>query len=563
MIDQAVRGLVVLFYLTTGLLAIALVVEVGTWVISAKDETLSTTQIFESVFHTGILVALGTLMLLFFRPAIRKLKSIHQSIVKREAQLSRILSTAIEGYAVIDPKTLVYREVNDALCNMLGYTADEMLGKSPTDFCDPEGAKAFRAQTSTIGDTASRQYQVVMRHKNGRQVHTHYSASTVLRDDGTPEIAFAFITDISNLKRSEEALRSAKSNAEAATALKDKFVSLIAHDLRSPIGAIRGYTEFMMVDPRHPPNEHHKESLTYIFNQTNDLLELISDLLDLTRLQTGAVKLESKFFDAHFMVENLVNRLLLQAEAKDIRLVNEVPLRTRLYADEVLYGQVLQNLISNAIKFSNNRTQVRIFVSDGEQTTLAVQDNGIGVPTALIDKLFLMEEKTSTAGTAGEAGTGLGLPLSRQIMLAHKGDILVESEEGKGSTFRTPLPTVQPKVLLVDDSADIRMYVRAMLDSEGAKVTEAANGREALEHIDKNGQPHLIITDIDMPEMDGVELLKKLKTTMGDDLVPVMVLTGMEDESLRDQCLGIGAADFSRKPIAPEDFMPRVRHFIG
>lgn len=357
--------------------------------------------------------------------------------------------------------------------------------------------------------------------------------------------------------------KKAQEQAEEATLLKDKFVSLVAHDLRSPLGGIKGLAEFMLMDTRSPLGDNARSSMELIFDQIKQLLDLLESLLDLSRFQTGNIQIETRFFDAHYLADDILNRLRHQADPKGISLINDIPLRTRIHADEKLLGQVLQNLVSNAIKFSHPNEQVRVYVPDDLPATIAVIDSGVGIPHDVIEKLFQLEEQTSTPGTAGESGTGFGLPLSRQIVQAHDGDIRVESTEGEGSTFFADLPLIVPTVLVVDDEESIRALIRTYLMQEGAVVEEAENGRVAMDYINQNKAPHLVITDINMPEMDGLELLSTIKKRPELETVPVLVLTGSVAEGDRDRCLALGAADFTQKPIVLEDFMPRVRHFIG
>ncbi|MCW8916595.1 MAG: response regulator [Magnetovibrio sp.] len=562
MIEKFIHKLYLIFYMTVALLSIAMVIEVGTW-FGALSQGVASVQVMESLAHLTVLLVLMGIVITIFRPTVRGLEAKHKAVALREAHLNRVMTTSVVGYAVIHPKTYKYIEVNNALCSMLGYEKEEMLGNTPLDFCMPESEKVFRAQSSTIEQTDDRQYQIVMRHKDGHPVYTQYNANTVWNQDGQAELAFSFVTDITNIKNTQKALREAKDVAEEATALKDQFVSLVAHDLRNPIGAIRGFTEMMILDTKDPLNEKQKEYMSHVFSQSNELLELINDLLDISKLQSGMVDVEALFFDAHYMVDNIAHRLKLQASKKGITIVNDVSENTRVYADETLFGQVVQNLISNAIKFSHEDSEVRIFAEDGDVTRIGVQDQGVGIAKGAIEKLFHMEEKTSTHGTAGEAGTGFGLPLSRQIMQVHEGDISVESEEGKGSTFYASLPKVVPEILVVDDDPSICALLKQLLTLEGAHVQEAYSAKEAIEYIQRSGIPHLVITDINMPEMDGLEMIRKLKIILEDDLMPIIVLTAVDGEKASHQCLALGALDFSQKPIVINDFMLRVKRFIG
>lgn len=563
MIDTIIRRLVWVYYIGAVLLSISIAIELSLFAHQATDGSFNASLVLETVSHTGILILLLGVAVFSFRPALKKLTEIHLALAQSERQLSRVLSTAVEGYAVIDPKTYKYTEVNQALCTMLGYAADEMIGRTPLEFCAPESHKVFRAQTSTIPDTDERQYQVVMLHKNGEKVFTQYNANTVRDQDGQPESAFAFITNITKIKQAQIDLKAAKESAEKATQLKDKFVSLIAHDLRNPIGAIRGYSELLQMDLSKNLTDDQKESLGYIHAQCDDLLALINDLLDLSRLQSGVVKLDLRFWDAHYVADNMVRRVEAQAKSKSIQIVNDIPKHTRMYGDQILIGQVLQNLITNAVKFSNEGSIVRLFSPDDQPHTIAVEDHGVGMDDAAINKLFSLENKQSTNGTAGETGSGFGLPLSAQIIDAHQGQIHVSSQPGQGSTFFVEIPEVRPTVLIVDDEADIRQMIKLMLVEVGVETLEAEDGLAAIKMIKDEGMPHLILTDIRMPNIDGIELIQKLNDMHGHDTCPIIALTAEKDPEVRGHALAAGASDFLLKPIQVDEFLPRVRHFIA
>jgi two-component system phosphate regulon response regulator PhoB len=159
--------------------------------------------------------------------------------------------------------------------------------------------------------------------------------------------------------------------------------------------------------------------------------------------------------------------------------------------------------------------------------------------------------------------TGFGLPISHQIIQAHGGELSFDSVEGVGSSFQIRLPAVQPRILLVDDDPDIGSFVELYLGAADISVDIAANGLEALDRLSTGELPHLVISDIMMPELNGFELLERMKANESWNNLPVIILTGTRDSAARDRCLHMGADDFVRKPIDPEDLMSRVYRFIS
>ncbi len=237
-------------------------------------------------------------------------------------------------------------------------------------------------------------------------------------------------------------LRDAKEQAEQANDLKDKFVSLVAHDLRSPLAGIISALEYLHTDDETPLSEEHKDIVGRLLEIGKSLVQMIEDVLNIGRLKTGKISTKQKTIDARETVEGVLNNLSYLARQKGVELRNEIPPGVSLFADPGLYGEVIQNLISNGIKFCNKGDHIRFYIPEGQPTVIAVADSGVGMPAELLPKLFKIEEKTSTTGTSGEKGTGFGLPFSQDIVKAHGGELRVESELGKGTTFFVYLPEV-------------------------------------------------------------------------------------------------------------------------
>jgi CheY-like chemotaxis protein len=303
-----------------------------------------------------------------------------------------------------------------------------------------------------------------------------------------------------------------------------------------------------------------RETLQAVNTRLQQQLTLIDEVLSLTRLRTGKLRVHKRPIAAGVLLAAVMG-FRFQAEQKGVRLVNEVPDSLQLAADPVLFGQVVQNLVSNAIKFSRPGGTVRLFAPPDHAASLAVQDNGVGIdPKRLLD-LFRSDVKTSTVGTAGERGTGMGLPLSHDIVAAHGGTLRVESEPGRGSTFYVDMPPYRPVVMVVDDETDLRTLFTRYLARMGCEVIESPNGEEALKLL-QTTYPSLIITDIQMPKLDGFGLLDAVRRNPETAEIPVIVVTVGTDVEIRDKAFGLGANDFVTKPITPHDFVPRVRRFL-
>ncbi|MBF0613071.1 MAG: hybrid sensor histidine kinase/response regulator [Magnetococcales bacterium] len=362
----------------------------------------------------------------------------------------------------------------------------------------------------------------------------------------------------------DEELKKAMERAQEATKMKDKFVSLVAHDLKSPLGAMLGLLELIDSDPNHPLAPEQREMLHFAMQSGEQMVKLIKNLLDISRLQSGKITLDPQFMDGQILVKDIITRIGHLADRKGITLVNNVAQYTRVRGDRHLLAEVVQNLLTNAIKFSHSGQVVRVessYDSENDHILLHISDEGVGISQAEQEKLFRVEEKSSTMGTAGEKGTGFGLPFSQDIMLAHQGKLSVTSQPGKGSRFTMHLPQVKPRILLVDDLRTARLMFRSILSSLNVEVQEAGDGREALSTIE-HFQPHLVISDIIMPEMDGFELLSHIKSKPATAGIHVIMVTTDESIETRELSFALGAEDFVTKPVILCDFMPRIRRLV-
>lgn len=364
------------------------------------------------------------------------------------------------------------------------------------------------------------------------------------------------------LKRNREALLEAKDAAEKATALKDKFVSLVAHDLRTPFNSILGFLKVMENDNNPTQHDKHKEITKRLIKTSENTIVMIDQLLDISRLQTGRLAPKPSFFDARQLVISVINNLENLANAKQILIFNDLPSRMRLHADHQLFGEVVQNLLSNAIKFTYGGGEIIIFSPDGKNNVIGIKDNGVGIRADILSDLFKQEVQTTSLGTAGEKGTGLGLPFCQEIMKIHGGNLTVESNIGEGTVFYAELPPKTPEILVVDDSPTTRSALRETLSSLQVNITEAKTGEDALKMITWS-KPDLVLLDINLPGIDGFNVLGELRKMKGMAELPVLIITSDNKEETRTRGFELGAQDFISKPFQKENLLPRVRRFIG
>lgn len=376
---------------------------------------------------------------------------------------------------------------------------------------------------------------------------------------GRPVRLDGLILDITDRKLSEEALSKAKEEADEANRLKDRFLSLVIHDLKSPISSIKGYIE--MLRTQETSQEMTQTFLNEAHESCDHMIKMIHELLSMNRIKNGSLSPACHFHDHSVLAEQAVRNARLHADNKGVVLRNNIPKGRRIYADDKLYLEVLNNLVSNAIKFSKKGDEVTLYLADGKSSTLAVGDTGAGMQAEALSKLFSLDMR-SMPGTAGEIGTGLGLLLCHDIITAHGGNIFVKSAINEGSTFYVSLPEKIPVVMVVDDEPLLLSSLSEIISQMGVDVVTYSDPCEALCAVDEK-MPHLILLDIIMPVMDGIELLRMLKQKRHTRNIPVIVITADGSADTHQSALHEGADDFMRKPVSDQELIPRIRRFIG
>lgn len=492
-------------------------------------------------------------------------KAAEEALARSEKKIRDITAVIGQGVYALDAEGhLTF--MNPEAERLLGWTEAELLGRDVHRLFHErreDGSVIKRGECPAHKALGTGQPQLadgeLLTKKDGGMFPASIVATPMMEEGRVAGVVVAF-SDITERQRILREITEAKERAEEATKLKDKFVSLVAHDLKSPFASIMGLLEVIKEDEAQTLDARNRDIMIHVLQSGRRLLHMIDDLLDISRLKTGKIKPEFRFFDGSVLAGMALAHISQQAAGKGVGIMNEVPAGTRLYADPNLFGEVLQNLLVNAVKFSEKGDVVTVFSPGGG--IIAVKDMGVGIKKSALPFLFRHEEKTTTPGTAGELGTGLGLPLSHDMMTAMGGDLAVESEEGAGSVFYASLPHVNPVALIVDDQAPVRYLVNQHLIRIGVATVEAEDGEQALELI-RRKRPHLVVTDIMMPKMSGFDLLEAIRKNPETASIPVIMITADNQVESREKSFRMGADDFVSKPIKPEDFIPRVRRFLG
>lgn len=354
--------------------------------------------------------------------------------------------------------------------------------------------------------------------------------------NGEIEAYQGIIQNINEYKKNESLLRTENESLHNLNKSRDKFISILSHDLRAPFTSILGFSEILMNEPELTQNEKN-EYLNYIHESSQKQLQLINNLLDWSRLQTGRMKIESDRIHALSTVFSCIAVLTGDAMRKNIDIKTNIPDNLFIKTDEKLITQVITNLLSNAIKFSyeNKHVEISAGVFNDDKLEFIIKDCGVGIPEESKEKLFNVEKKFSSTGTKGEKGTGLGLCLVKEIINKHFGDIWFFSEVGIGTEFHFTVPASKNFILLVDDDLEERAFFENVINEyyPGYELLLSDNGYEALTIISCK-MPSLIIIKHESPFMEGIQLLKSIrKEEKGFKISVIALVSDISEETKR------------------------------
>jgi PAS domain S-box-containing protein len=419
--------------------------------------------------------------------------------------------------------------------------------------------------------------------RDGRRIPVLVS-TTAMRSEGDHLICLA--QDLRERKRAEGELRVAKEKAEGANRAKSAFLANMSHEIRTPLNAVLGYTQLMLRDPA--IEEPGKDYLHIINRSGEHLLALINDVLDMSKIEAGGMTANVKAFDVGQLVADLAAMFMLRASSKGLRFdVVEAPGVDRtVAADQGKIRQVLINLVGNAIKFTDTghvKLEVTVSRRPGGQLWLSarVEDTGVGIAASEQGKLFQPFTQTES-GIRLQSGTGLGLAISAQYARLMGGQITMSSGVGVGTVclFEIPVQAVDaasairvtpdrrvagllpgsttPRVLIVDDEPDNRGWLNGLLTSVGFDVREADNGEAAVRECG-TWHPQLVLMDLRMPVMDGLEATRRIRKSSPRTQTVIIVLTASALDEDRHRLLQAGADELIVKPCREADLLERIR----
>lgn len=447
-----------------------------------------------------------------------------------------------------------------------GFTQADLLGDSKLilKIIHPDDFPAIKKRLNTLLKSKIQlsgefEFRIINRH--GNIVWVRNKINLIRDGEGRIQKIYGLVSDISLRKKAEEELTKSTDNLIKLNDTKDRFISIISHDLRTPFTSILGFTDLLLSDSE-LNDEERRQYVEFIQESSKSMLSLVNSLLDWTRLQTGRIRFEPERTEVHKIIENSLNALSGVAFQKNIEIVSKVKDDIFVYVDKDLLLQVFNNLLSNAIKFTPKYGSIIISVARSPRMRFlefSIKDTGMGIKPENLHKLFRIDTKFSSEGTEGEKGTGLGLSLVNEIVEKHGGNIYVESEYGKGATFKFTIPVASANILLVDDSKTDRLLYAKILKNitSDYEIELASDGKEAFDKI-LASPPALVITDHLMPVMNGYQLVTELKKADIKVKPPIIILSGDIDRNSIDEYRELGIEYVFHKPVDLTSFKNAV-----
>lgn len=544
-------------------------------------QAISTEQ-YSALFSSNLSLSL-VITALFTYYILKTLEKNEDKILEEKRFKDTMYDTSLDGLFIVDTNSLVVTDCNKRALEVFGFNQkDEIVGTTARQFLGVQMEEHIVVQ--------------------GKQQFTKkspwYGNMDFFRKDNSPFFAYVNIVpfshsefnyckisilDITEIKIAEFEILKAKEKAEKAAQVKSRFLSNMSHELRTPLNAIIGTTNIILQEEYLPSQRQSFEVLKY---SSEHMMQLVNDILDYSKIEAGKMELESVPFNMKVFLQKVIASFTAPIATKNLalKIAIDSTTDTEVYGDETRLNQVMNNLLANAVKFTENGTiglEIKTLntKSNSMDISFAVTDTGIGIPQNKMRQIFESFTQADIETTRKFGGTGLGLAISRKIITQMGGNLQAESQLGIGSTFYFTLNfkiTKQQKsyvdedrlkslsslqgikVLLAEDNPINMIVAKRFLQKWELEVIEAENGLRAVELFYQH-KPDLLLIDLEMPEMDGAQTVEAIRKTHKD--IPIIAFTAATYENIREDLLSKGFNDYIPKPFKPEELHKKIQRY--
>jgi PAS domain S-box-containing protein len=542
-----------------------------------------------TVDEQNFAIAVGNLIVVAIAEDERR-NALHR-LGESEGRSRLIVDTAHDAFIGIDSSGRIVTW-NAQAESTFGWTRDEAVGRNlaetiiPPGFRDAHNNGMRRFHETGDAPVVNQRLELTAVHRSGREFPIELTITSPMRVENGFFFG-AFLRDISDRRERDVELRRAKEAAEAATRAKSEFLAHMSHELRTPLNGVLGYAQLLQRDQTLLPG--HREALDAIAKCGSQLLDLINDILDLSKIEAGHVDIDEDPTDLAKLVNDVRYVVADAAGRKGLNLTLTVDdhLPQWVMLDGRHLRQVMLNLLSNAIKFTAVG-DVRLTVTRAERTRLqfAVSDTGVGIEPEALTEIFAAFAQARAGSAAG--GSGLGLAISDRLITKMGGQLKVESVLGEGSRFWFTLPLTEARppsrparhdqatppldarlapgerltTLVVDDSTANRRILASLLESAGAQVFSASGGVEAIEFA-RAHRPDVIFMDLKMSDLDGLAATRQLKRDPVTAAIPVIAVTASAFGNIRQTARDAGCIDYLSKPVRVQLLFEMLQRHLG
>ena len=509
---------------------------------------------------------------------ISERKKMEQQMSDREATYSAAIKTSVDGFWAVGISGRIL-EVNDAYLRRSGYSREEMLRMCVSDVEVNERPEETADHIAQLVKLGGESYESRHRAKDGSVWEVEIAASYIPIAGGK---IFCFVKDITERKLQAKLIESEKVKAEAANRAKSDFLANMSHEIRTPMNAVIGFSE-LALDSSDPDEQ--RKHLRQILDSSKALLGILNDILDLSKIEARQMSIEATVFDVDELMDSVNRMFTLRAQEKGLEfaLARDPQIPGQLIGDPLRLRQILVNLLGNAIKFTHKgkvSLEVKKIESNdaGVSLCFCVRDSGIGMSSEQIDSLFKPFVQADNSITRRFGGTGLGLAICRNLAELMGGNIIVESAAGAGSEFRVQVTlavasktqigkkhndqeanqsfqhpdAVQSltgkRVLLVEDNRVNQVLATHLLKKLGLLIDLANNGEEAIRQL-QDAKYDIVLMDIQMPVMDGLEATRQIRRDARFATLPIVAMSAGVTLDEQEKCASAGMTGFIGKPI--------------
>jgi len=496
-------------------------------------------------------------------------KKIENELLQQQENLKAIVANSAEGIITIDEKGLV-EMANPKALEISAYSVDELIGQN-ISILMPESVKHQSEIFAPIIINKAREIQGARKDGSHFPMELNVSPMSI----GGKKKFVGILHDITERKNALETITLAKWEAEQANKAKSSFLSSMSHELRTPLNAVLGFSQLLQEDQENPLNDDQSDSLDHIYTAGRHLLNLIDEVLDLSKIESGNVNINIESVNLTTLITQTLKSISPQLTKYQINLENQIPNEQEFFvtADSFRLNQVLSNLLSNAIKYNKKQGIVSVFLSTNEnKIRIHIKDTGLGIPEDMMKDLFTPFNRLGAAQSEIE-GTGIGLTITKMLIEMMGGSIGVNNIPGKGCTFwveleleqasipnnevknsaahqktDTPLTSAR-SILYIEDNATNRLLMKKIISSRSSfQYSEAITGSAGIEAALKT-KPDVILLDINLPDMDGYEVYQQLQKNGLDKDTKVIIISANAMPTDIAKGKNIGLSDYITKPI--------------